>query len=508
MTDSRSFPDDTGDFTEIPAPSQSGEPTQTTGGQNSKKSQPAGPVSNFKARNFFAGPLGRCIFICLITLILLIPLGFVKDIIYDRMQLQDQALGNIVDSWGGAQAVKGPALIIPYETWTEREVSKPVVMRDNRTEYRTEKVREYNIVYKVVLPAELAFDAELDTEIRYRGIYRQVLYTAPMKISGRFSLPTENDFASNTSRILWDAAWLCVGIPDPKTIAEATPVRWGSGTLAAYKPGTKANALLGPGFHAEVPLNEEAAGTEQVFSFRLALRGSKSLSFTPVGENTAITVKSTWPTPSFQGNLLPVDRVITDQGFTARWAIPNLARSYPQMGDLHDAVYMQKHGESTVAMFTAGVSLHDPVTLYRMARRSMDYSILFIAVTFVALFVFEMVSRRRMHMLQYVMVGLSMSVFYLVLLSLAEHIGFNLAFAAASVITIVMNSVYMGAVLHGWTKGLLMGGLLAIVYCALFSLLRMEDFALLLGTGLVLVMMGALMYVTRKLPQAETLTAG
>jgi inner membrane protein len=135
-----------------------------------------------------------------------------------------------------------------------------------------------------------------------------------------------------------------------------------------------------------------------------------------------------------------------------------------------------------------------------------DYGILFIAVTFVALFAFEMVSLQRMRILQYAMVGLSMSLFYLVLLSLAEHISFSLAFVAASAVTVAMNGLYLGAVMRSWAKGLLMGGLLSILYAVLFSLLRMEDFALLMGTGLVLVMMGALMFVTRKLPQINAQT--
>ncbi len=165
---------------------------------------------------------------------------------------------------------------------------------------------------------------------------------------------------------------------------------------------------------------------------------------------------------------------------------------------------MKKSGEgSAITGFTAGVTLHEPVTLYRMVRRSLDYGILFIAVTFVALFAFEMISRLRMHLAQYAMVGLSMSLFYLVLLSLAEHVSFGLAFVAASAVTIAMNGLYVGAALASRSKGALMGGLLTILYAVLFSLLRMEDFSLLMGTGLLLVMMGALMFATRKLPQAR-----
>ena len=456
-----------------------------------------------------SNPMPRCICIGVITLCLLVPLGLVKGIIHERMHLYKEATGNIIGSWGWKQAINGPALIIPYQIWQDRKdlVTEKVNGKEEKKEIVT---REYLTRHKVILPSELVFDVLMDTEIRYRGIYKHALYTAPMTISGSFLLPTEKDFASNTTQIAWDKAWFCVGVSDLKTIVETTPLRWAETSLAAYKPGTRAGELLGPGFHTEIPLMKRDVGTKHAFSLKLALRGSEGISFTPVGENTAITLKSAWPAPSFQGNLLPIERSVTDQGFTARWAISNLTRTYPQIGDLEGREYMDKKNDaSSITLFTAGVNLHEPVTLYRMVRRSVDYGILFIAVTFVALFAFELISRQRMHMVQYAMVGLSMSLFYMVLLSLAEHINFGLAFVAASAATVVMNSAYMAAVLQNRAKGLLLGVLLSILYAVLFSLLRMEDFALLMGTGVVLVMMGALMFVTRKLPrsvvQAEAL---
>jgi len=215
--------------------------------------------------------------------------------------------------------------------------------------------------------------------------------------------------------------------------------------------------------------------------------------------------RGTRPAPSFQGNLLPVERTIRDDGFSAKWVISNLTRTYPQMADYDSPAFNGAHTSgSVITEFTAGVDLHEPVSLYRMLLRSVNYGILFIAVTFVALFAFEMLSRQRMHLIQYAMVGLSMSLFYLVLLSLAEHVSFSLSFVAAMGVTVLMNSAYVASVLHNWRKGAVLGGLLCALYGVLFSLLRMEDFALLVDTALVLVMMGGLMFVTRNLPQAGT----
>ena len=464
----------------------------------------------------FSSPLARCIFMGILTMFLLTPLEFVRDLVYERMHLYQNATDNIAGSWGREQTVSGPALIIPYQIWHDRKDRLAVIV-DGKEVEKEVVTREYHLRHKMILPSDLAFKTTLDTEVRYRGIYKQTLYTAPMDISGVFILPTKKSFSDNTTQIFWDQAWLSVGISDLKTIAKAAPIKWGGKTLDTYKPGAQAGNLLGQGFHTMIPLAETEAGSQQPFSLQLTIRGSEGISFTPVGENTSIVIESAWTSPSFQGNLLPVERTITETGFTAKWNISNLTRTYPQIADLDSASYMtgranrnssgSSEGSSVITAFTAGVNLHEPVTLYRMVRRSVDYGILFIAVTFVALFAFEMVTRERMRMVQYGMVGLSMSLFYLVLLSLAEHVSFGLAFVAASVLTIAMNSLYVGAVLQSKGKGMLMGGLLAVLYAVLFSLLRMEDFSLLMGTGLLLVMMGALMFATRKLPQVRSNTS-
>lgn len=449
-----------------------------------------------------SGPLGRCIFIGIITLFLQIPLGLVSDVVYERAYLSREATDEIRSSWGRDQTISGPALLIPYETWYDRKETK-IFKVNGKDESRETVTREYNMHYKVVLPGDLQFDSGLQPEIRYRGIHKQAVYTAPVDMEGNFSIPPVEAFAGNDlHKIHWDKAWMAVGITDLKTIYEATPAIWNGKTLPAYKPGTNAGYLLGSGFHIAVPLSVSDASAIKNFSMKLQIRGSGGISFTPVGERTLINVKGDWTAPKFQGNLLPIKRDISETGFSAEWVISNLTRTYPQLGDLRGYDFRHKNGgeeESAITSFTAGVDLYESVSLYRMVMRAVTYGILFIAVSFVALFAFEMVTRKRMHLLQYAMVGLSMSLFYLVLLSVAEHASFGLAFIAASAVTVGMNSLYVGAALKSAAKGLFMAALLSGLYALLFSLLRMEDFALLVGTGLVLAMMGVLMYVTRGL---------
>ena len=456
------------------------------------------------AKKFFASPLARFALIGVLSLLLLIPLGFVQRIIYEREDLYQSATSNISASWGGQQTINGPVLIIPYQVWHDDKRTVTVKVK-GKEETRDVVERIYITRFKVVLPASVYFNADLESEVRYRGIYRQVLYTAPVNIDGIFTLPKADEFAvSNLHKIYWNEAWLAVGITDLMAIIEESPAQWGNEILGAYEPGADAKDLLGPGFHVAVPLAEDSAGQSQTFAMRLKIRGSGGIFFTPVGKDSVITIAGSWPDPSFQGNLLPVERSITGKGFSARWNIPNLTRTYPQLGDLSGAEFKSIYGEDDGAIkgFTAGVNLQETVSLYRMSMRAADYGILFIAMTFTALFAFEMAVRRRMHLLQYGMVGLSMSLFYLILLSMAEHVDFGLAFTAAGAVTVGMNSLYLGAALRSKFKGLLMGSLLTGLYGLLFSLLRMEDFALLVGTGLVVTMMGVLMFVTRKLPPA------
>ncbi|MDR3175153.1 MAG: cell envelope integrity protein CreD [Desulfovibrio sp.] len=455
-----------------------------------------------------SGSLGRCVLVGFITLCLLVPLSLVEGVVSDRSYLYRAAVNNIADSWGNAQTVSGPALLIPYQVWEEvRKVVKVEV--NGREESRETLVRELITRHKVVLPAALAFKIRLDPEIRYRGIYRLALYNAPVDVDGDFVLPEKNDFFGDLHKIYWDKAWMCIGISDLRAVSEAPPGRWENADLPAYSPGTEAGPLLGSGFHTGVLLGEKDAGARRSFSLKLKIRGSGGIYFTPVGINTRISMSGFWPTPSFQGSILPAKRSISAQGFTAEWEIPNLTRTYPQSADLDSREYDSEEyagtrkNRSAITAFSAGMDLFEPVSLYRMASRSVDYGILFIAGTFVALFAFELAGRRRLHPVQYAMVGLSMSLFYLVLLSLAEHMSFGPAFAAASAVTVLMNGLYMAAALNSRIRGLFMGGLLAGLYALLYSVLQMEDYALLIGTGLVLAMMGVLMFVTRNLPQKD-----
>jgi inner membrane protein len=359
--------------------------------------------------------LARCGLIVVIALALHIPLGMVRSLILEREFLHQTATGEIATSWGEYQTISGPVLVVPYEVWEDR---KEAVTERSRirvkgmppqeveeTKYITS--RHYIPRHKIILPAQLAFAAELDTEIRYRGIHQMVVYTAPVSIQGSFTLPDASAFEPKLHKIHWEKAWLAVGATDPRAIVETTPISWENAASNAYRPGTGVERILGAGFHAPVPFSGNSAKT-QPFSLHMKIRGSGGIAFTPVGEHTSISVHSSWPDPSFQGNLLPVERHISPEGFRATWTISNLTRNYSQIGDLEGNDFINHEG--SIKAFKAGVDLRETVSLYRMAMRATQYAILFVAATFTVLFAFDMAMGRRMRLLQYGMVGL---IFYL-----------------------------------------------------------------------------------------------
>ncbi|MDR1367881.1 MAG: cell envelope integrity protein CreD, partial [Candidatus Accumulibacter sp.] len=236
--------------------------------------------------------------------------------------------------------------------------------------------------------------------------------------------------------------------------------------------------------------------------FSAVIKGSGGIYFTPVGENTRITLAAAWAHPKFSGAILPKEHTIDDKAgrFSAVWDIPHLSRTYPQAVNISAGDLAHNQNElSELAKFTVGVELFEPVSLYTQVERAVKYAILFIGLTFVALLSFELVSRRRLHFMQYCLVGVAMVLFYLLLLSLAEHTSFLDAFLAASAVSVVMNGLYMAAALKSPAQGGILTVLLASLYAILYAILQIEEYALLVGTALLIVVVGILMFLTRNL---------
>ncbi|MDR1463030.1 MAG: cell envelope integrity protein CreD [Azoarcus sp.] len=431
--------------------------------------------------------------VLLLTLGLIIPLEFTADLVEERSSMHETAINDISRHWGGTQQMRGPVLVIPfirkYISYTESKNGKKIANEIMKREYR------------ILLPAAVNFEANIEPQKRARGIYEYVVYTSQIAVTGNFKIPQNAaEFGENVHRVEWADAWFAVGVADLKAIASIGTLAWDGKPSAPYQPGTGIGNILQSGFHAPLSLDPaKDAGTKRDFSFTAAINGSGGIYFTPVGENTQITLTAAWAHPKFSGAILPKIHSI-DNGagrFSAVWDIPHLSRTYPQAASA--SLEGLERELSELANFTVGVELFEPVSLYTQIGRAVKYAILFIGLTFIALLAFELVSLKRLHFMQYCLVGVAMVLFYLTLLSLAEHTSFLNAFLAASAISVVMNSLYMAVALRSPIQGGVLAVLLMSLYAILYAILQIEEYALLVGTALLVVVVGVLMFLTRNL---------
>ena len=423
-------------------------------------------------------PLLRVILVGFLVLLLQIPVAMIHEGIYERQETRTDATGEITSKWGGTQSLVGPSLVVPYtKRWTE-------TLENGESRVHSE------VENAVFLPELLEAKGSIATEARYRGIFKVPVYTATLAISGNFLKPNFAEWGIPNEDILWDRAYVSMGISDARGITKEVPLTW-NGTQHDFLPGIGRPGTDAAGIHAPIV---GGMGNERFeFSFPLALNGSEGLFFAPFGKKTVVSLNSGWPDPSFQGNWLPGERTVGDDGFKAAWDIPFLGRNYPQ------AWLSASNAESQVAASMFGVNLISPIDAYRMAQRSVKYAALFLALTFGVLWLFEVLGRQRIHPLQYLLIGAAMCVFYLLELSLSEHIGFVAAYVLASLAVVVLVSAYGVAVLKRFRRAAVVGAALIVLYAYLYVLLNNQDYALLIGSVGLFVVIAGTMYLTRKL---------
>jgi len=421
--------------------------------------------------------------IAVLVLFMSVPLDMVKGIVWDRSTQYHSVLEDIAKTWGHEQKLSGPVLLVPY---TEKHTTVKTVIDTDGTERKINKL-SYSHHTAIVLPEDLDIKTQLNEKRRKRSIYESLVYTADLKITGNFTRPDIESLSKAIDEIHWDKAWLALGVSDTRAINQVSSLQW-SNQQANFEPGTRITNLVKSGFHA--PLQVDSGQSQYRFALDLNINGSNGFYFEPFGKTTQVSMTSDWPHPSFQGSVLPQKREITEAGFTANWSVPHLARNYPQMWTIEEQQF-------DIHEFSSGVNLFEPVTLYSKITRAIKYGSLFIALTYITFLIFELGIKRRLHLVQYTMIGLAMSLFYLTLLSLAEHIMFLPAYVVSAGIIVVMISFYVYAMMRKVVRAGLIAVLLTGLYSILYTLLNLEDFSLLVGTGLLLAVLAVLMYLTR-----------
>lgn len=406
-----------------------------------------------------------------LILVLLIPVSMVKSLIQEREWRQREVVDEINAKWGKAQIVGGPILSIPY--------------RHTRTDEKGKRTRITRFLH--VLPDKLQIDGSVTPHVRYRGIYRAVLYETQLVIQGHFSHPRVNDLQVPETDILWSGAFVTIGVTDMRGIKAGIDGQFNDQTLE-LEPGVRSRDVLASGVSASVDLHTGNAKYD--FRFAIRLNGSQGLSFLPVGRTTHVTLTSSWPDPSFSGSFLPVERNLSQKGFTACWNVLHLNRNYPQHWTgscytLDDSVF--------------GVRLFSPVDVYQKTTRTAKYALMFIVFAFMAFFLSEIMHRRRVHPLQYLLVGLAIVIFYALLLSISEHIAFDWAYLIASVAVVSLITVYAQTTMRLTIGAAMVGGTLTILYAYLYVLLQLTDYALLMGSIGLFVLLALVMFVTRRI---------
>lgn len=420
----------------------------------------------------------KIIFIGVMTILLMIPLVMVRELIAEREMRYREAIDEVSSKWSSEQTIKGPLLAIPYTV---------------STTVAGERILRNEIAF--FLPDKLNVSGDVLPETRSRGIFEVVLYTSQMQIDAEFSFPAMQKFQTVASQIQWENAKLLFGIPDLRGIQEDIKINW-DGQEIALMPGVVQNPLFQSGVSAPISNLNQAEKERFQTSFSLSLQGSSRLAFVPFGKQTTVTLDSSWSSPSFDGSFLPSEREISHQGFKGVWDISYFGRSYPQEWSSES---VSASLESEVEKSVFGVSLHLPVDYYQQNTRSVKYGILFIFLTFAAFFLFEVLSQLKIHPLQYLLVGFAMCIFYLLLLSLSEHIGFGPAYVISSSATVGLIGSYCFKVLKNPSGGILMTLLVAAIYSFLYVVLQLEDYALLIGSAAVFGALSIVMYLTRNI---------
>ena len=427
-----------------------------------------------KAHNWMRNSVTlKVVAITIMVLLLLIPTEMVKSIIGERETLNNAATNEVGSKWAGPQQINGPILTIP--------VVYEVVNADQKGEV---------VKYWHILPEELKIDGTIQPEKLRRGIYEVVVYKSKCSFTGKFDLDKSID-RNSLKEIRYDQAFLTLGITDLRGIKDEIILNWNDEKLKV-KPGSTLSDLIYSGVTIDLPDLSDNLQNKVNFDFALNLQGSQSMSFVPLGNTTEVNLTSNWPSPSFDGNFLPDSREVTASGFTANWKILQLNRNIPQSW-----VYGDQRENLNNAAF--GVDLILPLDDYQKSMRSAKYSVLTIALTFLIFFLVEILNRRKIHPFQYTLVGLALILFYVLLISISEHINFNVAYFISTVAIVSMVSLYSMSIFKLRKFTMILTTTLAAIYGFLFVTLQLEDYALLMGSIGLTIILVATMFFTRKI---------
>ncbi|MEI5985698.1 MULTISPECIES: cell envelope integrity protein CreD [Sphingobacterium] len=460
-----------------------------------------------------------------LTLIMLIPLNMINELIQERKGREAVVSQEIAMKWGQEQVISGPILAVPYDITNETVET---------TSDGTKRTVYNNVTnYAFLMPNQVNIQAQVEPESRKRGIYETVVYTTQVKVNGDFAGFDLTTLKIDPNLLKWKETKLLVGIEDFKGLSKNPVMTWGNESKEMFKNNLDLKLFNG-NLQIDLPL-ENAEAAKQKFSFQLDLRGSKSLNFLPLAKQTQIKAAGKWANPSFNGSYLPNVREVKDS-FTASWDIPAFNRKLPAQWlgepftiyhfsglDLntedHTAAYPPGSYMAESAVVAAAEAAHaagsnleissdldmvqinflPSVNNYKKTDRVAKYGVLVIALTFVSLVFMEVIKKQRVHLIQYILIGFAMVLFYGLLLAISEHLGFNIAYLIASLATMLLIASFIKAITKNTKSALLFGGILSIFYLFIFVLLQLQDYSLIVGTVGIFLILAVLMRLSTKI---------
>ena len=418
--------------------------------------------------------------ITIIMLVLLIPSSWIQDLVTDREGYQQDNINSVADKWAGSQLIQGPALVVPYKK----------MLTENNSDGKAVTHQVTKLLY--VLPQLLKIKASVKTETYKKGIYDAVVYNSNIAIQGNFDKLQLSELGISEDDLIYDKATLIFGLTDMKGLKN-NPVLTIQGQDFNAEPAISDGTPFEKGLQANFPLQK---GQGFAFSYRLDLKGSNALNFLHTGKTTDVEVNSDWSNPGFNGRYLPDSQTTSDKGFAAKWHMLYYNRPFPQQW-VGDDTILTSNKAKTEAVF--GVKLQLPIDQYRKILRTTKYSALIILLTFVSLFLTELIKKQRIHLFNYVLIGAAMVVYYTLLLSFAEQIGYNYAYLLSSAATISLIAVFTASLLKNKNVAILFATILSVFYGFIFTIIQLEELSLLFGSIALFIVVALMMYFSRKI---------
>jgi inner membrane protein len=427
--------------------------------------------------------LVKAVIIGVLVLVLMIPTYYVQNLIEEREQRQKEAT-EVSSKWAGKQNIAGPILVLPYfESSPDTSVKKLIKH------------------YAFFLPDDLQIITRVDPQERSRGIYKVMLYNSQVNLSGSFKELLLDKYKIKPESVLWNEAFVKLNISDTKGLNEEVKLKWNDSVLALSPQASNEGPGTGEGLMATIP-QIPASPKDIKFSTSFNLNGSEQILFTPLGRTTNVKMTSQWKDPSFTGNTLPLSPILSDSGFIAEWKSFSHKRAFPQ--HWKDVSFTtdsnsKASGEFNLGTAAFGTNLFIPVNGYQKTMRSIKYAILCILLTFAAFFLIDVVHRKSVHPFQYGLIGLALVLFYVLLLSFSEYIGFNTAYSIAAVATIGLIGWFVKGILSSGKLSTILSVVLLFVYAYIFTILQLQDYALLIGSIGLFISLAIIMNFSRKI---------